>query len=320
MLAAVLTASAVADSVRIVTWNVYSCKSIAEVDKRGDDFKQAFEVMQPDILLLQEVNSKAVVERILRNAGQQVSAWHVVCTEFSPGDGEGWGDLEVAIASRYPITSAIEYDPQPDGNTTSKLTELPLAPNPKLGIEPVTAHRGFLWARIGSKQLTLICMHLKSSRGKHGVEDYENAKQREYVAGAIAACVLDDQRMFPQDAQLVAGDMNVGVRDRTKNGERLDEDCLEDDCAGLDGYDDTHALLRAGLVGGLRMHNLFNSHQMSKQTTYPGFPGSPIDNIYVSGGGAYRFHGARIVVYPAGSTAETFGSDHRPVLAIYSAP
>jgi endonuclease/exonuclease/phosphatase family metal-dependent hydrolase len=314
---ALLTAAPAAaeEFVRIVTWNVLKCRSVAEVDARGDDFRQAFEVLRPDILLLQEVNSVAVVRQILQRAGEAPDKWSVRCTEFSPGDGDTWDDLEVAIASRIPITHAVEYDPEPDNNERG-LIERRLRVADKLPIAPVGTKRGFLWAQIADLKLTVVNTHLKSSGGKRGQEDADNARQREFVAAAMAQCVLDDLQTFPGYAVLVGGDLNVGVADATKNGRDLSSECLELDCGEADRYDETHAILSGGLVG-LQMRSLFDYWSMYEGNTYPGFPGTPIDNLYAAGGGADRFLGAQIVIHPDANNAElTFGSDHRPVLAI----
>lgn len=312
-------AVATAKDVRIVTWNVYKCRSADEVRARGEDFKAAFEVMKPDILLLQEVNSTEVIRTILRQAGEDPAKWHIAVSEFSPGWGVDWGDLEVAIVSRYPLSRVVEYDPEPDGNTVSKLPERPIEHDPKLPVAKVETNRGFLWAYIEPLKLTLISTHLKSSRGDGGAEDYPNAQQREFVAVAIAESVADDLRLFPECSTVVGGDMNVGCRDATKAGTSLTEDCLEAERGDRDGYDDTHAILCNGLVCGTRLKNLFTEHDAVHNTSYPRYPGSPIDNLLVAGAGADRFAAAEIVVYPPDSNGDTFGSDHRPVLTIYRA-
>lgn len=121
-----------------------------------------------------------------------------------------------------------------------------------------------------------------------------------------AMSVLEDSMLFPGYAYLVAGDFNVGHSDKEKNGKSLKKDCYKD-CGRKDRYDETHALLRSGLVHGLKMNNLAKG---IPDATYPGFPGSPIDNIYVYGDLAERFE-------PAKKASKAYGSDHLPVWTFY---
>jgi hypothetical protein len=154
-------------------------------------------------------------------------------------------------------------------------------------------------------KLTVIGVHLKSARGADGDEDVSNAVQREFVAAAVADSVAQDRRLYPDYTCIVAGDFNVGHSDK-KNGRSLARDDVDPAVAGYDGYDDTHALLRDGLVG-LRMRNLAGGLTAS---SFPAFPSTPIDNIYADGPAAARFSEA--VMEP-----ETYGSDHRPIHAAF---
>lgn len=113
----------------------------------------------------------------------------------------------------------------------------------------------------------------------------------------------DQLNTFSDYTFVVAGDFNVGHSDSKKNGTSLLHDCYKR-CDNNDGYDDTHALLETELVSGVEMTNLTLSHE---STTYPKFPGSPIDNIYVQGPLSDKFSSAII-------REETYGSDHLPVL------
>ena len=104
---------------------------------------------------------------------------------------------------------------------------------------------------------------------------------------------------------IVLGDFNVGHSDDSKNGTNLWKDgytSTGDD----DLYDETHALLSANIVGGLSMVNKVKNIDT---TTYPEYPGSPIDNIYIDGAFIDRFSNATIA-------DKTYGSDHLPVKVI----
>ena len=297
---------ALAEKIRIVTWNVREAFTVGDVTKRKADFAAAAKSLDPDIILLQEIVSQQVAVAI-RNA-MGLKGYHVVCSNFTT-DAPTHAAFEVAIISRFPIAQVIEYDPSPSGPDDEDVEEAPLEPSKKLGLAKVTTDRGFLWAHVPDKKITLAVVHLKSSRGAVGKSDKTNAQKREFVIAAVAASVNEDRGLFPGYAYLVAGDFNVGHSDPKKNGTDLDEDCFSN-CGSKDLYDDTHALLAEGLVGSLKMKNLALS---IPDSTFPDFPGSPIDNIYVSGDLAGRFSNAQ-------KASNGFGSDHLAVSTVFDAP
>ncbi len=303
------TAPTTGEGVRIVTWNVKDCMKVADVEQRANDFKTAFEELQPEILLIQEVTSQAVVERIAKKMGLDLNIWSIAVSDFAQSDGAHRGAFEVAIISKFPFTQVIEYDPSPD-NSGDDPEELSLDPVAKIGIRDVRTSRGFLWANIADINLTIFVVHLKSSLGRTGLRDASNAEKRELVTAAVAVGVLEDLQFFPGYAHLVAGDFNVGCDDDKKNGSDLKVDCFAIDC-DADRYDETHALLGAGLVGDLRMTNVVLP--FATTSTFPSFGGSPIDNIYVTGPLSRRFRDTKII-------EKTFNSDHRPVLTVFDEP
>lgn len=298
---------AVSEEVRIATWNVRNASTVDAVKLRSDQFREAAEEVRPDILVLQEVNSLAVVKEIGKVMG--LDGYHAACSNFAPGDPPDFTGLEVGILSKYPLSRVIEYDSTPDNKKSDAEPEEHAMPESvklmgtPLGIEkPKDEFRGYLWARIDAIQLTIATVHLKSSRGEAGPMDKENAEKREYVAAVVAVGVLEDMRLWPNYTYVVAGDFNVGHSDETKNGIDLKHDCYQS-CEGKDLYDETHAIFNSGLVGGLKMHNQVGHTRMP---TFPSFPSTPIDNIYVAGKGKDHFSRAWI-------EKRTFGSDHRPV-------
>lgn len=305
-----LTLSSSSEEITIVTWNARELFSIEHVDRRADDLRAFARDIQPDLLLLQEVISLDVVKRVRDVMG--LRGYYIACSDFDPSDRPHPSAFEVAIISRSPLTQVIEYDPFPDERRPGMgdPPELPLLPLLKIGIEPINVGRGFLWAWIDEWQMTVYVAHLKSSLGLVGLEDAPNARKRELVAAAMAKGVLKDKRFFPDHAHVVAGDFNVGHSDSAKDGVDLFNNCYEDCGDGEDRYDATHALLREGLVGGLRMTNLTESITTS---TFPTFPGTPIDNIYVAGPRRDRFSPAH-----KPENDETYGSDHTPVWTQYN--
>lgn len=291
----VLTVSPFAwsESITIVTWN------IGRDPISAAEYRDFFETIEPELILLQEIRDKQEVLDLLSHSTHD--DWHVALSLFDTRRGKE----EVAIASRAPLERVIEFDPFTD-ESEPDVEEVPLAPLLKFGIEPVGTQRGFLWAHIPNWRLTVCAVHMKSSVGRTGEDDASNAVKRELVAAGIAQSVVQDIYLFdPEEyAFVVGGDFNVGHADARKNGVDLKEDCYEN-CRNRDGYDETHALLRGGLIYGLRMVNL--SEQMMT-STFPSYPGTPIDVIYVSGDSLQRFSPAQ---KPANDV--TFGSDHTPV-------
>ncbi len=298
-----------AEEATIALWNGHELFDTARVEERSDDLLRFAREVKPDVLLLDEVCSLAVVEKIRQV--MQLDGYHVACSDFSQRDDLELNSFEVAILSRFPLTRVVEFDQSPDNGPytdSGEPNEIALTADPllKLGVQNAIVSRGFLWARIDRLKLTFCLTHLKSSADG---DDSRNAMKREYVAGAMALSVLDDMEKFPGHSCVVAGDLNVGATDRAKNGADLDVDTTEGEG---DRYDETHALLGKGLVEGLQMKNLC----MHVGETYdsPDFPGTgPIDNIYAAGPRVQAFSDAQ-------KTAQTFGSDHFGVLVVYEIP
>jgi endonuclease/exonuclease/phosphatase family metal-dependent hydrolase len=301
------TLSASAEDIRIATWNVHEGMSVEKLANRANDLKAMAAAVKPDVLLVQEVTSLKVVEAVRDLMG--LKGYYCACSDFNPGDQPDFAFFEVGIISRWPLDQVIEFDTTPDNaDKPGSPDELPINPLIKLGIrKPPEDVRGFLWARIDQIKLTTAVVHLKSSRGApSGPEDRMNAQKREYVAAAMAAGVVEDRMTWPGYSCILGGDLNVGHSDLSKNGSKLDED-FDHAAPGQDGYDDTHAIFRGGVVYGLKMHNLVG---YTREPTFPAFPSTPIDNLYVTGPGEKNFSPATIV-------PNTFGSDHRPVVTVY---
>ena len=302
-----LTSALAADEVRIATWNVHEGFSPAAIVARQPDFEAAGKAIRPDVLLVQEVTTLATLEAVRDALG--LRGYHCAISDFNPNDEPDFANFEVGVISKYPIDQVIEYDATPDNGTKPNAPpELQIQPQLKLGLQrPAEDTRGFLWVKIEQLKLTVAVTHLKSSRGaKSGPDDRMNAVKREFVAAAIAAGVVEDRGNWPDYSCIVGGDLNVGHSDLSKNGTKLDED-FDNSAPGQDGYDETHALFRGGLIGGLKMHNLVGH---LRQPTFPAFPSTPIDNLYVTGAGEKQFQPATIL-------NETFGSDHRPVVTVF---
>ena len=289
------------NDINIVTWNAREIFSTADVQERADDFKKLYKELHPEILILQEITSCEELDEIKKVVG--VTEYDTVCSDFNPDNYDRYASFEVGIISKYPITEALEFDQSVDQGTDTSAEEYRLQPSPQVNVSSVHVGRGFLNARIDSLKIIINAVHLKSSRGKVGQRDKENAEKREYVIASLASNMVDQLTAFPDYTYVVAGDFNVGHSDTKKNGVTLLQDCYSH-CNNSDGYDDTHALLATELVSGIEMTNLTLSHHTS---TYPRYPGSPIDNIYAQGPLLEKFSEVKI-------GTETYGSDHLPVL------
>jgi len=155
-----------------------------------------------------------------------------------------------------------------------------------------------------------------------------NAKLREQVMAAIGLLAKKD--VANKKTPLVAGDFNTSDEEPCKSGSRLDQDAKVDftcasrkvpnTCGGMDGFDDTHALLSRGIISGLKMRSLTNgigrTHLSADENKYADVP---IDHIYVDGPRKMKFSKAiklGIPQYDNRNRPRVFGSDHHPVLTI----
>ncbi|HEX6986435.1 MAG TPA: hypothetical protein VF170_13715 [Planctomycetaceae bacterium] len=319
--ALLLSGTAAAEDVKIVLWNGEELFDLDRVNARRADIEAFAGATRPDILLIDEVCSLAVVDEVRRiveaAVGAEGGTYHAYCSDFTQRDDQRHGSFEVGIVSRFRADQVVEFDVQTDNKLYGRdgePEEVRLDPSSllKLGLRRAGSERGFLWARFDDLKLTVCVAHLKSSQGAGGEADYENSLKREFIAAAMALSVLNDKELFPDYSMAVIGDLNVGATDSAKNGGDLDVDSFE---AGEgDLYDDTHALLGGGLVAGLRMTNLTEGVGETYFDPQGRFEGTgPIDNIYVTGAGEGRFATAE-------KGTDRFNSDHFPVWTVYEAP
>jgi exonuclease III len=293
------------DTIKIVTWNMEAMFSPEMVLDRLDDLKNLYAEQAPDVLLVQEVTSKDILDTIRNLLG--LEGYETVISDFSE-DGKGFYSLEVGAISRYPLDQIVEYDPIPDGRPAG---EKPIEVLTDYGIEAAKVYRGILSFEIKGTDFRLFNIHLKSSRGKVGKGDWDNAKKREVVVAYLAKRIADEAKTLPEATFLVAGDFNVGHSDEKKNGTDLSVDSLDYKTdKGKDLYDETHALLTNGLIEGLKMRSL---SRHIKESSYPAYPGTPIDNILVYGKYANRFEEAK-------KCEKTYGSDHTPMITTVVMP
>lgn len=295
-----LVSVAAGDEVTIATWN---CDQNFGRDPLREELDRFEREIDADVLLLQEISSRTVLNRLLIKMGRDAD--YIALSSF----GAGSGDHEVAIVSRYEIELSQEFDRSTDGGGPN---ETRLERPDERGVADVGVGRGFLVAHIPELKLIAINSHLKSSRGRGGIRrDGGNAQKRELVAAAVAVEAARLREDYPEHTIVFGGDINVGVSDASKNGVELTND-------RTDGYDDTHAILSLALVPGtVPMKNLAAG---LPSTFRPGgtnpFPASgAIDALYAVGP---LVDSGALTAARVGD--ETYGSDHLPVYAKASLP
>ena len=280
------------DPIVVATWNV-ALRDLEATDLQLDQFSSHCDA---DVLVVNEVKTPQHMEDLRDGLGR--SGDHITISNFVGGE----STLEVGIISRHPFGSILEHDTNPEG--APGVPEEDMERVSLDGLENRNAQRGYLEAHIPTLDLIVIATHLKSSLGRTGESDADNARKRETVMASIADRVNELLADDPGQTIFVAGDINVGVTDNEKNGTSLSEDNFS---GPGDRYDETHALLTSGLVDGLRMRNLAENLSetfLGFGNTTPPFQGSgAIDAIYVAGATASAFA-------PAQALDTTLGSDH----------
>ena len=280
------------EPITVATWNVaFIDRSVDALDLDG--FLQEVDF---DILIVNEIKKREDLS-LLKSAMGKEDFFSAV-SSFDAGE----RGLEVGFISRFPMTNIVEFDRSLDNS--GDVEERRLERVEIEGIADVGVGRGFLVARIPELKLFVVASHFKSSRGRSGDSDRNNAQKRELVAAAISEEVLRLREANPDYSVIFGGDINVGVSDADKNGIDLADD-------SSDVYDDTHAILELGLIDGLTMKSLAKNVDSTfvGDDNRPDFPGTgAIDVLYVAGSLAEDFGEAR-------ATSRSFGSDHLGVFA-----
>ncbi len=279
----------------IANWNAALIRqAVTDLDLSG-----IAQEIDADIWLLQEVKQQSDIDSIARGLG--LNGASTAISSFQ----NGTGNLEVGIISRFPLTNIVEFDQTPDGSV-SGTTEQQLNPPNIPGIASRSVGRGFLVAEIPSLNTFVIVSHFKSSLGRSGPSDFDNAEKRELVAAAIVEEVDALLNANPNATIIFGGDVNVGVSDTSKNGDDLADD-------RIDGYDDTLAILGDGLVNRIKMRSL----AQGLPSTFVGFNNRPrfpaagaIDVLFIDGALRNDFTPAKVSRQP-------YGSDHLAVFASF---
>lgn len=295
--------------VSIATWNVKDCFYPSDIETRKLDFRKFYRENPADLIVLQEICSEQDVEMIAKHMG--ISSPKIAISDFGKdptGSPDPRGSFEIGIISNYKFGSVSEIDLIADqrGNELQD-NQLDLTVS---GLNKRRSARGVLIVEIPQLKLTLYGLHLKSSSGRVGKTDSENAEKREYLSAVLLEEIAKRESDRPEWNHVVLGDFNVGHSDKKKNGTNLKEDVFKPLTSGKDGYDDTHYLFQSGVISGMKMVNLA---QHINAGTYPTYPGTPIDNIYVLESEIDNYT-------PAYKASRTYNSDHLALFTTYKSP
>jgi len=192
LLCTAATAGTAADPprvLRVVSWNLQwfpggrQGATKDEQDRSIAQVRAALRAIAPDILLLQEVGSRAAVEETLKPLGGD---WKVaVVSNFKQG---GFlSGQQLVIAARLPAEAAWA-EPWEKG-----WAEVP---------------RGYAYAAfaVGGKRLAVYCLHLKSNLGNPA----DNTSKREdAIEQLLAHMKAGEGRVAKADAVVIGGDFNT---------------------------------------------------------------------------------------------------------------
>lgn len=164
--AACVPGTSSAEEITVVTWNVKNT-GVDEVEKDKRQISEFSSDLQPDIIALQEIKDADAALAIATALGWE--KFQLAVSAF------GTSQQELAVVSRLPILSAVEYDTKPDGKTHPIYSDggavgLPINETQLVseGIsnfgDPLSGHdKGTL--RVDFENgLTLFVVHLKSDR------------------------------------------------------------------------------------------------------------------------------------------------------------
>ena len=261
--------------IRITTWNLEwfpnGSAHDATPEVKAQRIAAAADVLRPinpDIILLQEVRDYDACARL----GEAIApgTYHVIiCSAFKEPFQSGLGKQQVAILSKYQAQAAWA-EPWKSMN----------------GVDPPRGF-AFAWFKIGSEEIGVYSVHLKSNLITHGDRDAETAKniqKREIAITQLLTHVHDvvSTTMPTIKRIVIGGDFNTNHDQEMFAAERT-----------LD------SLVDAGYQNG------FEGLPLLKRVTHPGthgFPDATFDFIFGKG-----LTASQPTITPANA------SDHWPV-------
>jgi endonuclease/exonuclease/phosphatase family metal-dependent hydrolase len=207
LLASLVVASAVSESteptrIRITTWNLEWFPNGSAHDATPELQSQRIAAaagvlrpINPDIVLLQEVRDYGACARL----GEAIAPgiYHVaICSAFREPFQSGLGKQQVAILSKYQAQAAWS-EPWKSMN----------------GVDPPRGF-AFAWFKIGSHDIGVYSVHLKSNlitRGDKDAETAKNIRKREVAIAQLLTHVRDviGMRMPTIKGVVIGGDFNT---------------------------------------------------------------------------------------------------------------
>jgi len=261
--------------VRVTTWNLEWFPNDSAYDATPEVQTQrivaAADVLRPinsDIILLQEVRDYDVCARV----GEAIAPgiyYVAICSAFREPFQSGLGKQQVAILSKYQAKAAWA-EPWKSMN----------------GVDPPRGF-AFAWFKIGSEEIGVYSVHLKSNLITHGDREAETAKniqKREIAIAQLLTHVHDvvSTTMPSIKGIVIGGDFNTNHDQAMFAAERT-----------------LKSLADAGYQNG------FEGLALSERVTHPGnhgFPDATFDFVFAKGLTAMR-----------PSITRTTASDHWPV-------
>jgi endonuclease/exonuclease/phosphatase family metal-dependent hydrolase len=329
LLISCIPATIQAQTLRIVVWNIENATE-SKIAIQNADIQRLGSDLDPDVLVLQEVSGGVVAAKAIAASLGWPDAYIAVSDFFPPNATKPYFSQELAVISRVPIVSVIEYDARPDGNTvpvllpggaTQTVSEKPLSADgiPGFGGGISRYSKGTIRVDLDGG-ISLFPVHLKSdwvaAKTPSAITDarIKNAKKREVTIAAIG-------REASKSAEagrttIILGDFNTTfepgkfgaeVADcQLQNFPRVPAPFPPSACSGP-GYDDTLGILEAGLVEAQRW--TFLTHELGRtwfgaNNRYGDFA---IDHVAVPIDQSDRFG-------VAARAKERYGSDHWPVV------
>jgi len=325
----VSTQAAQSHTLTIVDWNIENA-TVSKVEAHRQDIQRLEHDLHPDILVLEEVSGGDKAARAIAKALGWPNAYIAVSDFFSPNTEKPYYSQELAVISRIPITSVIEYDARPDSNTVSVIDPngtRQTVPEIQLTADGIPDFGGGIWKfakgtiRVDlAGGLSLFPVHLKSERvtvkslSAITKQRLRNAKRREITIAAI-----DREAIKAVDAgrtTVILGDFNTGFEPGKFGVEAAD--CKLQDfpktpapfppkaCVGP-GYDDTLGILASGLVKGQSW--VFLTRNLGRTWFGAGnkYGDFAIDHVAVPIEQKNRFGAVK-------AASDHYGSDHSPIV------
>ena len=357
VLAAMIALPTNADPLTIVSWNA-SPESAETFERRVADIRDLNTDLAPDILIVLETTGKDGIQWITEAlewdsyyaivsdfASHPTNAFFALETAvISKVPIESVIEYDASPDGTAPIISS-------ENGFNVPIAEIALSSSGISGFSETVAQSDRGTLRVDLKGgLTIFPIHLKSNRNgacgnlrnagralkAAGIEvpasvgaalsggflvatreHVRNAQKRERVMAAtihVAEDAINEGRSV-----MIAGDYNTAF-EPGKAGRKLDEDCrlLEFSCDKApfpasactgDGFDDTLAMLEDGLVGSSRWTIL--TADLPRTFDDPAFADLAIDHMAVPTEVSDRF-------VKATRAGKTYGSDHFPIISIFS--